>query len=187
MNDPSAYQPDQHGVYRPGNPLLEALLAGEYRAGLEVFQALERPSAEDCCWAGQCLFGLDQSLEGYELTLQACSMGLEDAGAFAATILRFTGELDRADVLLESLDSGKLSALGLAVQARERGMIAFARGARREAVTHLEQAWDLATTHPIGVALLAHFSTMLALALAKVGRDALAAKHLERALGKAKP
>ena len=182
MTDRAAYHRDQHA-----NPILEAWLASAYQAGLEAFDALEQPSAEDHCWVGQCLFCLDRPIEGFERSVQARAMGFEDAGAIGATILRFTGELDRAERLLEGLERSRLSDFGRAVEARERGMIAFARGARREAVAQLERAWELASTDPVGAAQLAHFSAMLALALAKVGRDGLAARHLERALERAKP
>jgi tetratricopeptide (TPR) repeat protein len=164
------------------NAILELYFLGQSRDALERYEALEQPSAEDHLWAAQCLLALDRPVEAFQKNVQARNLGLEDAGAFAAFPLCVMGEVDRAERTLDSLEPKRLSVFGRAVAARERGGIAMIRGQYRRALSHFEQAWELAAQDALGSKRLASFTGALAFALSKLGRDALALQYLNRAL-----
>jgi tetratricopeptide (TPR) repeat protein len=164
------------------NPVLEAYLNGEYQQGLDAYRTLEQPNAEASAWAGQCWFNLNRNVEALEAFGLARSAGFEDAGVFAATVMRFSSGTEAATTTLNGVDQTKLTPFGRAAFAREFGLLAVAANQNRIAVKHLETAWQLAASDPIGQRLLHRFSQSLAFALIESGRDVNALPYLGRAL-----
>jgi tetratricopeptide (TPR) repeat protein len=168
--------------FEAANPILECLVTGKYLNGLESFEKLEHPSAADQCWAGACLINLNKTVDALELLLLSRKRGYEDAGTFAANVLRLNGELEHSQAVLDSLNPSRLSVLGQAIAERERGSLKHTLGSSIDAIPHLEQAWELASSDQTGKKLLASFSSAIGFILAQVGKDTKALGYLNHAI-----
>jgi tetratricopeptide (TPR) repeat protein len=169
------------------NPILNALLAGDFQVGLDRFQTLEQPSTEDLMWAGQCHVLLGQPLDGLERLLQARAQGLEDALGLIAFVYRQGGESERAVALLKGGQTKHLSPWGEATFLRESGMLALQDGRLKIAAKYLERAFELALTDPITSRFLGSIAAAAADVLSRLGRDARVLAVVAHALPSASP
>jgi tetratricopeptide (TPR) repeat protein len=169
------------------NPILNALLAGDFQAGLNQFQTLEQPSTEDLMWAGQCHVLLGQPLEGLERLLEARAKGLEDALGLIAFVYRQGGGSERAAALLKGGQTKRLSPWGEATFLREGGMLALQDGRLKIAAKHLERAFEIALTDSITSRFLGSIAAAAADVLSRLGRDARVLAVVAHALPTASP
>jgi tetratricopeptide (TPR) repeat protein len=172
--------------FEAANPILECLIEGKYQNGCELFGKIEHPSAADQCWAGACLINLNKTVDALELLLLSRNRGCENAGAFAATVLRLNGELEHSEAVLNNLNPNRLSVFGKAIAERERGALKHTLGSSIGAVPHLERAWELAASDSVGERFLASFSAAAGFMLTEVGKDTKALGYLDRAIATTK-
>jgi tetratricopeptide (TPR) repeat protein len=169
------------------NPILNALSAGNFAAGLEQFNALEAPTPEDLMWSGQCCVLLGQPLAGLERLLEARVRGLEDALGLIAFVYRRGGESERANTLLNAAKTDRLNPFGEALLLHEKGMLALQNGRLKIAVRHLDQAFEIALIDPITGSFMGSIATSAADALSRLGRDARMLAVVAHALPTASP
>jgi tetratricopeptide (TPR) repeat protein len=169
------------------NPILNALSAGNFAAGIEQFNALEAPTPEDLMWSGQCCVLLGQPLAGLERLLEARIQGLEDALGLIAFVYRRGGESERANALLNAAKTDRLNPFGEALLLHEKGMLALQNGRLKIAVRHLDQAFEIALIDPITGSFMGSIATSAADALSRLGRDARMLAVVAHALPTASP
>jgi tetratricopeptide (TPR) repeat protein len=125
------------------NPILESLLAGLEQDGLDYYQTLVNPTAEDDRWAGLCLVHRQDLLEAQDLLKQAIARGCREASIELAISYWLLNNIEEAKRLLASLCNYSFNPFDQVLYWRESGLQAHRQGNQQEALAYLEQAWSL--------------------------------------------
>lgn len=157
--------------------LLKAVLSGEYQQGVQLFEALKRPGAQDFRWGGVCHLHLSDVLKARRLLLMAVAKGDQAARVDLATCLRFEGEFAAARAQLGGLDVDKMTARDAALALREGAILEQQCGEGVRAATLLDEAWS----HAVGADPLVQSAVAQSIALvaAHQGNDVKAEAYLQ--------
>lgn len=163
----------------------QAVRAGEYHKGAQLFGALSDPAAQDYRLAGVCHLQLGDLLEARRCLLRAVGLGDQAAHIDLATCLRFEGEFEAARHSLAGIDPGQCSPQDAALALREAAILEQQFGNVERAAALLDQAWG----HAVGASVptQAAVAQSIALVAAHQGNDVKAAKYLRFAEGHAEP
>ncbi|UBV44112.1 hypothetical protein LAJ19_14990 (plasmid) [Deinococcus taeanensis] len=131
-----------------GHPILQAILEGQYKRGLQLYADFQTPTPSDDRWAGYCLFAQGDLLSAKDLLARAWARGCLSAAIELATTYRHLGEFEAARAHLQDLPWKDLSAFDGALAERESGMLYAACGQLEKARHALERAWALAQGQP---------------------------------------
>ncbi|CAM3669985.1 BTAD domain-containing putative transcriptional regulator [Deinococcus frigens] len=156
--------------------LLKAVLSGEYQQGVQLFEALKRPAAQDFRWGGVCHLHLGDMLKARRLLLMAVTKGDQAARVELATCLRFEGEFAAARAQLSALDVDQMTARDAALALREAAILEQQCGEITRAAALLDEAWS----HAVSAALLVQSAVAQSIALvaAHQGNDVKAEAYL---------
>jgi tetratricopeptide (TPR) repeat protein len=152
------------------NPILIALIQGEYTLGFESFRGLETPTVEDRLWAGQCLTFLNKSLLAIEQFVIAEREGLEDARVMLAMLQRDRGDFRQVRETLASVNVGKLEPFGLAMFEIERARLSMSDGRLRDGAAFAETAVRVALADPVAVLFLGNIAACAADLCSRTGQ-----------------
>jgi tetratricopeptide (TPR) repeat protein len=152
------------------NPVLQALIAGEFAAGLEYFQVLSDPTPEDRLWVGQILALQDEKLLAIEQFMLAYRAGLEDAHILVAMLQRGRGDYTQMRKTLEIIDMDKLEPFGQAMLEKERSQLGLADGHLRAAAEHAEAAVYIALADPVAIFFIGNCAATAADLLSRLGQ-----------------
>lgn len=157
--------------------LLKAVLAGEYQRGVQLFEALKRPGAQDFRWGGVCYLHLSDVLKARCLLLTAVAKGDQAARVDLATCLRFKGEFVAARAQLDALDVDQMAARDAALALREAAILEQQCGEVARAAALLDEAWS----HAVGASPLVQSAVAQSIALvaAHQGNDVKAEAYLQ--------
>jgi len=169
------------------NAVLAAVLAGDYLRGVQLYEGLTAPSAEDDRWAGLCLHNLGQHFDAKLRFASAVARGLYQANIELATLYRLTGLSCLAATTLKTATEGDLSRFDGALALRELGAQAIQDGDLLRAVVHLEQAWVSGQNTFAGDSLSVPIAQLLGTVLSDLGRETEAISYFEHALRLANP
>jgi tetratricopeptide (TPR) repeat protein len=157
--------------------LLKAVLTGDYQQGVQLFEAMRRPGAQDFRWGGVCHLHLGDVLEARRLLLTAVGKGDQAARVELATCLRFEGEFAAARAQLGGLDVDTMTARDAALALREGAILEQQCGEVARAATLLDEAWS----HAVGADPLVQSAVAQSIALvaAHQGNDVKAEAYLQ--------
>ncbi|UQN07930.1 hypothetical protein [Deinococcus sp. QL22] len=141
--------------------LLKTVLAGQYQQGVQLFDALKRPSAQDFRWSGVCHLHLGNVLMARRLLLTAVVKGDQGARVDLATCLRFEGEFTAARAQPSALNVDQLSARDAALALREGAILEQQCGEIARAAALLDEAWS----HAVGADSLVQSAVAQSIAL----------------------
>ncbi|MDV6376387.1 BTAD domain-containing putative transcriptional regulator [Deinococcus arenicola] len=165
--------------------LLKAVLAGAYSQGLQLFEGLKRPSAQDLRWGGICCLNLGNMLKARHMLLTAVAQGDQAARIDLATCLRFEGEFTAAQTQLGGLDMDKLTAQDAALALRELAILQQHCGNVGRAAVLLSEAWHHSITADPRVQ--SAVAQSIALVAAQQGNDVKAESYFQFAEQNANP
>lgn len=120
--------------------MLQCILAGEYKAGIDLFNSVETPCAEMKRWMAICCLNDGQTWAAYDFALSAILKGAIAAKIELATIYRFMGNEEMATEALDSISVDKLQRLDKILYMRERGALCWRQGDLSTALQILERA-----------------------------------------------
>jgi tetratricopeptide (TPR) repeat protein len=152
------------------NPVLQALIGGDFAAGLGHFQALNAPTPEDHLWVGQILALQDEKLLAIEQFMLAHREGLEDAHVLVAMLQRSRGDYTQMRKTLEIIDMDKLEPFGQAMLEKERSQLGLADGHLRAAAEHAEAAVYIALADPVAIRFIGNCAASAADLLSRLGQ-----------------
>lgn len=149
-----------------GHPILQSILEGQYRRGLQLYGELHAPFPQDDRWAGYCHFAQGDLLTAKDLLARAWARGTPEAAIELATTYRYLGDFSAARDWLTQLPWPALDAFDRSLAERESGMLHIASGQLDQGRQALERAWVFAQgqhlTLVTGVALALGWAEALA-------------------------
>ncbi|MBI0447168.1 BTAD domain-containing putative transcriptional regulator [Deinococcus sp. DB0503] len=158
----------------------EAVLAGEYGRGLEQYDRLTEPKAEDLRWAGVCAAQQGQVVQAQQQLEQAAQRGCPAARIDLASLHRAAGEFAQALTSLALVQEALplLPLLDQALWYRERAIVGHELGEGMPTVLgFFEQAWVTASDAPL--AMQASVAHAYGMHLTRFGEDHRASAYLE--------
>ena len=161
--------------------VLEALLQGEYRRGLEWYHTLEIPTPDEHRWASSCYFNLGFPLDARDLLLRARANGCEAANIELVTVHRQLGEVDESRSLLAELDPSKLHAFDRTLYWREVFGVCYANDDLQQG----RDAWTSSFGDDRATSLQAGIAQCLGMVYAALGQDRRAERYFDEALKRA--
>lgn len=165
------------------HPIFQAVLAGQYERGLDLYAALASPDPVDDRWAGYCLFLAGRLLDAKELLLRSRSRGCAQAGLELLSVLRGLGDVESATLVLAALPTASFSPTERAYAHREEAVLHLAAGQLPAARASLELAWSLLGTQDApSSGLRLQTAQLLGLIYHRLGRSTPASHYLNLAL-----
>lgn len=156
------------------------MLAGEYGRGLEQYDRLTDPNAEDLRWAGVCTAQQGQVVQARQQLEQAARQGCHAARIDLASLHRAAGKFTQGLVSLTLIQEALplLPFLDQALWYRERAILGHELGeGMSEVLGFFEQAWVTATDAPL--AMQASVAHAYGMHLTRYGEDHRATAYLE--------
>ena len=155
---------------------------GEFERGVEAYEALEAPTANDDRWLGVCYFQLFRDLDALEALYRAINRGEPGARVNAAHVLRFVERATEVDAELAKVDAESLRPYDRVLYHRVLSLQEENNGDLRNALKAAEDAWRIVQGIPESNLLAPSILAQLAILHGRIGRSQRALWFLERGL-----